>query len=70
MQNGKDGVAERGWGGSERTHLFEDMYLIFYGPAVVPNVRSLVHGGQQIRSCQSSKAATNDSNFDASGMWI
>jgi len=42
------------------------VYLILYRPAIVPNVRSLMHGGQQIRSRETGKAATNDGNFDAS----
>lgn len=56
--------------GGKRAHLLEDVYLIFYRPAVVPNVGSLTHGGQQICSRESSKAATDDGNFDASRVWI
>ena len=53
-----------------RTHLFEDVYVIFHGPVIVPNVCSLIHGGQQICSRESGKAATDDGNFDASRVWI
>lgn len=36
----------------------------------MPNVRSLRYSGQQIRSCESGKAATDDGNFGASRAWI
>jgi len=62
-------LVERGKG-EARTHLFENVYLIFYGPVVVANVRSLFHSGQQMCSRESGKAATDDGNFDASRVWI
>jgi hypothetical protein len=66
----KDKQTLRREGGREaRTYLFEDVYLIFYRPAVVPNVRSLMHSGQQICSREPGKAATDNGNFDASRMW-
>jgi hypothetical protein len=66
QQKDKQTLPREGGEEEARTHLFEDVYLIFYGPAVVPNVRSLMHSGQQICSRESGQAATDDSNFDAS----
>jgi hypothetical protein len=63
-------LSREGGEGEARTHLFEDVYLIFYGPAGVTNIRSLMHSGQQICSRESGKAATDDGNFDASRVWI
>jgi hypothetical protein len=66
----KQTLSGEGGEGDAHTHLFEDVYLIFYGPAVVPNIRSLMHSGQQMCSRESGKAATDDGNFDASRVWI
>jgi hypothetical protein len=68
QQKNKQNLQREG-GGEARTHLFKDVYLVFYGLAV-PNVRSLMHSGQQICSRESGKAATDDGNFDASRVWI
>jgi len=46
QQKDKQTLPREGGEGEARTHLFEDVYLVFYGPAVVPNVRSLMHSGQ------------------------
>jgi hypothetical protein len=70
QQKDKKVLPRKGGEGEARTYLFEDVYLIIYGPAAVPNVRSLMYSGQQICSRESSKTATDDGNLDASRVWM